>query len=143
VHIGIIGGGFIATILAGAFQRAGHDVVIGSRRSRSRPDAIPVASPAEAVAAADVVVLAQPGSAVEDFLRDHGDALAGKLIVDATNDFGATTAHHADAAARLVPQARYARAFNSYGGEVLAEPAFGTETADLFYVSQEADRGEI
>jgi predicted dinucleotide-binding enzyme len=37
------------------------------------------------LASAEVVVLALPGAAVADLTAEHGDALTGKLVIDATN----------------------------------------------------------
>jgi predicted dinucleotide-binding enzyme len=143
----VIGTGFIGGTLGRAFAAAGIPTVFGSRN----PDDVAVAgdtgatvrSTADAVATADVVVLAQPSSAVEDFLRAHSDDLAGKLVVDATNNVGASVANNAAAVALHAPKARYARAFNTLGGENFADPDFGGITADLFFSAQPVDRDTL
>jgi hypothetical protein len=86
------------------------------------------------------VVLTVPGPAVSGLVTEHDGTLAGKLIIDATNKIGGggPANSHQDVAA--VPGARYARAFNSLGVENLADPHFGTETADMIYSAPEADR---
>jgi predicted dinucleotide-binding enzyme len=140
----VIGTGFIGGTLGRAFARAGLPTVFGSRdpaRDEAAADSgARVAAIADAVAEADTVVLAIPASAVEAFLTDHGASLAGKLVVDAANDVGGPVAHHAEAVARLAPQARYARAFNTLGGENLADPDFDGVRADMFFSARAEDR---
>lgn len=140
----VIGTGFIGGTLGRAFARTGLPTVFGSRTPSSdtaaRDSGATIASIAEAIARADTIVLAIPANAVEDLLTSHGDALAGKLVIDATNDINGPVAHHADAVARLAPTARYARAFNTLGGENLANPDFNGTPADMFYSAPEPDR---
>ena len=103
-----------------------------------------VAGIPEALAGAAVVVLALPGSAVADFARDHADALRGTLVVDATNKGGGGgPANSFDAVTAAVPDARYARAFNTLGFENLADPRFGDTNADMFFSATEVDRGTV
>lgn len=77
----------------------------------------------------------------EDFLRSHD--LAGKLVIDATNNVGASVANHAAAVALHAPQARYARAFNTLGGENFADPTYDGVQADLFFSATEQDRATV
>jgi predicted dinucleotide-binding enzyme len=141
--VAVIGTGFIGGTLGRAFARAGHPTVFGSRKpdtdAAAGDSGAATASVADAIARAETVVLALPATAVEDLLKVHGDALAGKLVIDAANH-GGPVAHHADLIASLAPGARYARAFNTLGGENLAEPDFGGVPADMFYSASEADR---
>lgn len=145
--IAVIGGGFIGGTLGRAFARAGHTTVFGSRHPADDPVAADsgatVASVGDAIAKADVVLLAVPAAAVEDVLREHGAALDGKLVVDAANNVGAPVAHHAGLVARHAPGARYARAFNTLGGENFANPDFDGVAADLFYSAPAADRATL
>lgn len=143
----VIGTGFIGGTLGRAFARAGLPTVFGSRHPADDPVAgesgATVASVADAIADADTVVLALPAGGVEDLLQTHGDTLAGTLVIDAANNVGAAVANHADLVARLAPKARYARAFNTLGGENFADPDFDGTPADLFFSSSAADRGVV
>lgn len=146
--IAVIGTGFIGGTLGRAFAKAGLGTVFGSRHpadtSVAGDSGAGVATVAEAIAGADLVVLALPaGAAVEDLLRTHGDALAGKVVVDAVNNLTGPVAHQADLVARYAPNARYARAFNTLGGENFADPDFGGTRADLFYSAAEQDRATL
>ena len=142
--VAVIGTGFIGATLGRAFARAGHATVFGSRTPEtdtaagdSGASTTPIA---EAIAQAETVVLAVPATAVEDLLAAHCAALAGKLVIDAANTIAGPVAHHADLVARLAPGARYARAFNTLGGENLAEPDFDGTAADMFYSAPATDQ---
>lgn len=142
--IAVIGTGFIGGTLGRAFARAGYPTVFGSRspetNTAAQDSGATTASVADAIAQADTIVLAVPANAVEDLLAAHGGALAGKLVIDAANTIGGPVAHHADLVARHAPKARYARAFNTLGGENLAAPDFDGVQADLYYSGPHSDR---
>lgn len=144
LRIAVVGTGNIGGTLGRAWAAAGRRVVLASRRPGQAVegvDGVPVAPVAEAVSGADVVVLAVPGSAVPEFAREHADALAGRLVVDAANNIGGDgPVNNHDVITATVPGVRYARAFNSLGWENFADPRFGDTEADLFFSSAEADR---
>jgi predicted dinucleotide-binding enzyme len=121
----MLGPGRIGGNAARLWSRAGHDVLISCSRD---PDSLPAravelgdhvgaATPAHAVAVADVVMLAVPWDAIDEALR-QATGLAGKVVIDATNQFGSagkpgegqTVAQYN---AARVPGARYVRAFNT------------------------------
>ena len=131
--IGVIGSGNIGKAVGEAWRRAGHEVAYASR-SPDPPRTIPIA---DAIAGADVVLLAVPGAAVSPFLVEDGPALDGRVVIDATNDVAGERLHHADAYRESAPGARWVRAFNTVGFEVLADPSVGGETADLFWCGPE------
>ena len=126
-RIAVIGGGTIGGTIGEKWRAAGHDVVFTSR-SPEPPRTVAVA---DAIAGAEVVLLAVPGSAVPGVLAEHGEALDGRLVIDATNDIGEARLSHVEAYASA-PGARFARAFNTLGFETFAEPEVGGEVADLF-----------
>jgi hypothetical protein len=88
----------------------------------------------------DVVVLALPGAAVADLVAQHRDALAHALVIDATNRMGEPVANCRSA---LPSSVRYARAFNTLGGENLADPRFADGPADMFFSAPEPDRAIV
>ena len=132
-RIGVIGSGNIGEAVGQAWRRAGHDVVYASR-SPEPPRTVAIA---EAIAGADVVLLALPGAAVPQLLAEHGAALDGRVVIDATNDVGGERLHHADAYAESAGGARLVRAFNTLGFEMYAQPSIGGEVADLFWCGPE------
>jgi len=144
MDIAIIGTGFIGGTLGRALAGAGHRVVFGSRH----PDRDEVAGESgasvtsieEALAAAQVVVLAVPGSAVRGLAASAGDRLGGKLVIDATNRMGEPVVN---SRSDLPTSVRYSRAFNTMGGENMANPIFPGGTADMFFSAPEADRSTV
>ena len=115
VKITIIGTGFIGSTLGRALSGAGHQVTYGSRHADDEVAAgttgnvLPID---QALLDAEVVILALPGAAVADLTVEHGSALAGRLVIDATNQMGADVAN---ARASLPPSVRYARSTRSVG----------------------------
>jgi predicted dinucleotide-binding enzyme len=125
LEIAVIGAGNIGRTLGAKWVTAGHEVVYGVR-SPGAPD---TASVADAVARAEVVLLAVPGAAAKDVLATLGTALAGKVVIDASNDIQGTGKLHA--LAELTDAAHPVRAFNTLGWENFADPVFDGITADL------------
>jgi 8-hydroxy-5-deazaflavin:NADPH oxidoreductase len=128
-RIGVIGSGNIGETLGEGWRRAGHDVLYASR-SPQPPRTVAIA---DAIAGADVVLLATPGAAVPQLLAEHGPALGGRVVIDATNDIGGDRLHHAESYGESAPDARFVRAFNTLGFEMFADPSIGGEVADLFW----------
>ncbi|TQM44460.1 NADPH-dependent F420 reductase [Pseudonocardia cypriaca] len=87
--IAVIGTGSVGTTLATALARAGHAVTAGSRdphrRAADWSAPVPLTGMADAVAHADVVVNATPGSESIDLLRPLAPQLAGAVLVDVAN----------------------------------------------------------
>jgi 8-hydroxy-5-deazaflavin:NADPH oxidoreductase len=131
MKIAVVGAGNIGRTLGGKWTAAGHEVVYGVRRP-GEPDA---ASVEDAAAGAEVVVLAVPGAAAKDVVASLGDRLAGKVVVDATNDVqGSSKLHALD---ELADGAHPVRAFNTLGWENFADPEIDGVTVDLLYAAEE------
>ena len=126
--IAVIGSGNIGATIGEAWRRAGHEVAFASR-SPAPPETLGIG---DAIAGAEVVLLAIPGGGVPDLLAEHGAALDGRVVIDATNDVAGERLHHAEAYPSA-PGARFARAFNTLGFEMFADPSIGGETADLLW----------
>jgi predicted dinucleotide-binding enzyme len=140
MDIAIIGTGFIGSTLGRALAEAGNQVTFGSRHPDDDQVAIPdarVASIDDALFDSNAIILAIPGTAVADIAASHGEALAGKLVIDATNRMGEPVANSRGS---LPATVRYARAFNTLGGENFASPVFSDGRADMFFSAPEDDR---
>jgi predicted dinucleotide-binding enzyme len=137
MRIAVVGAGRIGGTLGGSWSAAGHDVVYGVR-TPSRPDQAAVA---DAVFGADVVVLAVPGAAAKEVISTLGEALTGKVVIDATNDVtGSGKLHALD---ELADGAHPVRAFNTLGWECFADPVIGGQRADLLYGAEEGEAREV
>jgi predicted dinucleotide-binding enzyme len=137
MKIAVIGAGNIGGTLGGKWAAAGHEVVYGVR-SPGNPG---TATVADAVAGAEVVVLAVPGAAAKDVVASLGAALAGKVVIDASNDVqGSGKLHALD---ELTDNAHPVRAFNTLGWENFADPVFDGIAADLFYAAEEGHAKDV
>jgi 8-hydroxy-5-deazaflavin:NADPH oxidoreductase len=145
--VAVIGTGNVGGTLGRAFARAGMDVRLGSRDPAASTAAgdsgAKVTAVDKALDGVDVVVVALPGNRVVDFLRTHAAAVDRTLIVDAANRIGDPALNSAADVAAIVPGARYARAFNTYGWEVFAGPDFDGQRPHLLYTADEADRASL
>jgi len=140
MNIAVIGSGNIGGTLARKWAAAGHRVVIGARdpsKAEVQQSAAALggtlAGVEEAVAGAEAVLFAIPGGAMAATVASLGAALDGKLVIDATNNIGASPVNSVAAIAAAAPNAGVYRAFNIYGFENFAEPVLGGVQADLFY----------
>jgi len=136
MDIAIIGAGNVGRSLATAFVRAGHTVTIASRDPEDA-GAVAAATGATgstsneaAATSGSVVVLAVPFTSVPDIAAEIGDAVAGKIVIDATNrmSFGAngpdidTTTSNAEELAALLPGASVVKAFNTLFASHQSDP---------------------
>jgi predicted dinucleotide-binding enzyme len=136
VKLAVIGAGKIGGTIGGKWESAGHEVTYGLRDPSKKPGAKPID---QALAGADVVLMAVPGGALLQSVRDHAKDLDAKVIIDATNNFGGESMNAWSEVATLVPQAHLYRAFNSLGWDVLANPILSGEQVDLFYAGPEGE----
>ena len=99
-RIGIVGAGRIGGNLARLYAAAGHDVTVSFARDQDKLEALAaqigatVSDPVGAVKQAEVVVISVPWALVDGAIEQAGGpgALAGKLVIDTTNQFGRTAA---------------------------------------------------
>ena len=127
MNLAIIGTGQVGSALAQTLGRAGHQIIFGSRMPQGDQER----SITDAVAGADMIILAVPSNAIADVAQAAG-GFAGKVVVDATNPLdmledglGLTVGFStsgAEQAAALAPQAKYFKAFNQTGFENMADP---------------------
>ncbi len=136
--IAIIGTGNVGSALGPEFAAQGHTIVYGSRD----PDDSDVAelvertgngasatTQADAVAGADIVVLAVPGTLVAEITAKLGD-LSGKLIIDPTNPIKldllrmrhVAATSNTDVIQSIAPDADVVKAFNTLGWKVMIDP---------------------
>ena len=128
--IGIIGAGNVGSALARGLERAGHEV---------RPVGNDKAAVREVAGWADDVILAVPFRAVDDAVREAGDGLDGKTVIDVTNALdddmnlalGFTTSG-AEELQRKVPKAKVVKAFNTVFAEHMDTGRLGDEPLTAF-----------
>ena len=139
LKIGVIGSGRIGSTLGGIWVKAGHEVMFSSLDlEHDKALAARLGGKAragtsrEAAAFGEVLLFAVPYSAMPQLGRDLGDALKGKVVVDASNPIPgrdgdmATRAREKGAglaSAEFLPGARIVRAFNAIGYSTMADAA--------------------
>jgi 8-hydroxy-5-deazaflavin:NADPH oxidoreductase len=98
--------------------------------------------------AGDIVILALLYGAGAEVVRQYGDELAGKVIVDISNPFDPTgtellTPHDSSAAqeiAKVAPTtAHVVKAFNTLFGHVLADDKAGGPALDVFIAGDDSE----
>ncbi len=143
LKIATIGSGKIGGTLGTLWVKAGHPVMFASRHPEELKDMVAGLGPlartgtlAEAVAFADVVLLAVPYTAIKQIGVDFGKELATKvLVLDASNPIVARDGEVATwarekgaglATAELIPGVHLVRAFNAVGYMKVREDAADT-----------------
>jgi len=134
MRLAIIGSGNIGGTVGKKWATAGHEVVYGLRDPSKHAGAQTIN---RALGSAEAVLLAVPGAAVVDVVREHAREIDGKIILDATNNFRAPKPHSWPELMNLVPLAQLYRAFNTLGWDVFANPVLSGVQPDLFYCGPE------
>jgi predicted dinucleotide-binding enzyme len=148
MNIAIVGTGNVGQALGTSFVRAGHTVTFAAQDAQKTAkvaDAVGASaatSPLEAAAAADVVVIAVPWGPAERVALEIAPAVAGKVVIDATNplkaDFtGPATENGAQQLVGLLPGARVVKAFNTLFASVQANPDTHGQTVDGLYATDD------
>jgi len=136
--IAIIGTGNVASALGPEFAAQGHTIVYGSRKPDSSDaqelvaktaNNASVTTPGKSVEDADIVVLAVPGTRVEEIVKGLGD-LSDKIIIDPTNPMKRKlmTFSHSVATSNaqiiqdLQPDAHVVKAFNTLSWKTMVNP---------------------
>jgi NADPH-dependent F420 reductase len=152
MRIAIIGAGNVGGGLAGAATTAGHDVVLTANNAASAQEtaaktgATAATSNAAAVEGADLVVFAVPGAAVAGVAAELAEALAGKVVVDATNPLnetytGLTTAgvSAAELLQQQLPGATVVKSLNTVFASRYPSPTEDGQPLDALVAGDDAD----
>jgi 8-hydroxy-5-deazaflavin:NADPH oxidoreductase len=152
MRIAIIGAGNVGQALATSFMSAGHSVALASRDPQGAAEvgaatgARVAPSNDEAVAHADIVVLATPFTSAPEIAAEIGQAVNGKVVVDVTNrmSFGPegpaidTTTSNAEELAALLPGASVVKAFNTLFASNQRRPIRGGVQLDAYVAGDDA-----
>lgn len=134
--IGIIGDGNVGSALARGLERAGHEVRSVGKDKQAIKDT---------ASWGDVVLLAVPFGAIDDVVRDAGEALAGKTLVDVTNALDASmnlavgfTTSGAEELQKKLPKARVVKAFNTVFAQYMDSGRLGDKLLTAFVAADDA-----
>jgi 8-hydroxy-5-deazaflavin:NADPH oxidoreductase len=126
MKIAVLGVGHIGSTVGRLWHDAGHDITFAARdidETKALADELGdrahVATVADGLAGAQVVLVAVPGPAVVEALTAAG-ALDGQVVIDAANMMGGDRLSLGQLADRF-PGGRWVRAFNTLQARVLAQ----------------------
>ena len=156
MNMAIIGAGNVGRALATSALRAGQSVTVSSASGETsaalarETGAKKAESNSAAVDGADLVVLAVPYMAIVDVLDEIGPALAGKIVVDATNplkpDYSGLATEGTSAAEEIqarIPSARVVKAFNTAFAARQTDPQIAGVQVDGFVASDDEEAKTI
>ena len=139
MKIGVIGSGRIGSTIGALWVKAGHEVMFSDRDPEAVKRAVDglgararTGSVQEAVAFGDAILIAVPYMALPAIQQQVGEQLKGKVVIDPNNpvasrdgEMGAQAREKGAgvSTAALLPGARVARAFNSWGYAVMGREA--------------------
>jgi 8-hydroxy-5-deazaflavin:NADPH oxidoreductase len=158
---GIIGSGPVGQTLAKAFKNEGYEVLIGTRdvnkpaikQFTTSDSGIQAGTFEDAAAFGDFVVLCVAGSAAASALDlAKPENLANKLVIDTTNPIAAskpvngvlqffTDANYSlmEKLQQQVPMAKFVKAFNSVGSNLMYKPSFAAGKPSMFIAGNDEE----
>jgi predicted dinucleotide-binding enzyme len=163
MRIAVIGSGVAGRTLAQAFQRAGHDVAVGTRdpsETSAREEWAGVDVPLQPLGTvagqADLVINATNGGASLAALGEVGtDHLSGKVLIDVANplDFSQgfpptlsvkDTDSLAEQIQRAFPDAKVVKALNTVNAAVMVDPgSLGDGDTTMFVAGDDAEARQV
>ncbi|MFA6954903.1 MAG: NAD(P)-binding domain-containing protein [Thermoanaerobaculia bacterium] len=134
--IGIIGDGNVGSALARGLKRAGHDVrAVGKDKAAIR----------ETASWAEVVLLAVPFGAIDEVVKEVGNVVEGKTLIDVTNALDANmslavgfTTSAAEELQKKLPKARVVKAFNTVFAQHMDSGRLGDKPLTAFVAADDA-----
>jgi predicted dinucleotide-binding enzyme len=160
LKIGILGSGDVGRVLATAFLKEGHQVMLGTRdpqkdqviKWKNENAGGATGKFEETAAFGDVVVLATAGSVVLSVIEMSGkENFKDKLIIDATNPIAPeppvksvlrffTSLEHSlmEMIQEKIPAAHVVKAFNSVGNSLMYKPDFKGTKPTMFICGNNA-----
>jgi len=139
LRIGVIGSGHIGGTIGALWVKAGHPVLFSSRHPDELKDLVAGLGPlahagtvAQAIAFGDALFIAVPYGALPQLGQDYGDALKGKIVLDACNATATRDGAVADevehngigiTSQKYLPGTRLVRTFNTLSYMILAREA--------------------
>jgi predicted dinucleotide-binding enzyme len=154
VNIAIVGSGRMGSGLGRLWAQKGHRVFFSFSRDPKKLEALAksnphcsAGSPAEAVAASEVVLLSVGWAAVEEALRAAGE-IRDRIVIDCTNPLKpdlsglvvGTTTSAGEEIAKLLTRSKVVKAFNTVFAEVYHSETrlFGSRRPTMFFCGDDA-----
>jgi NADPH-dependent F420 reductase len=148
MRVAMIGAGNVGQALTRASTRAGHSVSISAtsrdeaEKAAAEAGGTAVSSNREAVADADLVILAVPFNAVESIVREIGSEIDGKVVIDVTNRFDPNELNgpsNAERTQQMASNARVVKAFNTVFATKQSDPSIDGIQLDGFVAADDTE----
>lgn len=146
MKIAIIGTGNIGSTLGKKWLQAGHEIIIGARdinnikgEALAAEKNVTVQNINQAVAAANVILIATPAQVITNVINEMGD-VSGKIIIDATNTVRTKPDGYDNAFEALIKltNAAVVKCFNTTGFDNMANTIYNGEAIDMFMAGTNA-----
>jgi predicted dinucleotide-binding enzyme len=161
MKIGIIGSGIVGQVLATAFLKENHEVMLGTRDT-SKDEVVKwkdengnglIGSFSETAAFGEMIVLAVAGKIVEEAIRLAGiDNFNGKTVIDPTNPIAALPPVNGvlqyftgpnesltEKIQALLPAANVVKAFSCVGNAIMYKPNYNGTRPTMFICGNNDD----
>jgi predicted dinucleotide-binding enzyme len=157
-RFGVLGSGDVGQTLSKGLKKYGHEVRIGSRTPAklaefSSGTGIAAGTFADVARWGEGLVLSVAGMAAEDAVRLAGPQhFSGKLVIDTTDPITDDPPEHGvlrtftdpnfslmERLQRAFPEAKFVKAFNSVGSDLMVDPSFNGTRPTMFYCGNDAD----
>ncbi len=148
--IGIIGSGEVGVRLANGLSDLGYSVTVGSNTKKSIEGWQGKVATFEQVAELnDNLILAVKGSSAEAVVKSLSGKLANKIIIDTTNPiegpptegvlnyFTELDLSLMERLSKVAPKAKFAKALNSVGNNVMFKPDYNGVKATMFICGED------
>ncbi len=158
MKVGILGSGGVGQTLAAGFASHGHQTMIGTGDPAKLSEwqvknaKVRIGGFSDVAAFGEVLVLAVKGSAAADVLKAAGNAIDGKLLMDACNPiadappvngvlkfFTSLDESLMERLQREFPKAQFVKAFNSVGAPRMVNPQFKAGKPTMFICGNDDD----
>jgi 8-hydroxy-5-deazaflavin:NADPH oxidoreductase len=143
MRIGILGAGVVGRSLAAGYARHGHETRVGNRSGDAGGTYREVAEWAE------LAILAVKGEVAVLVVDAVGHALAGKVLVDATNPLDSSAGAPrlfvgfddslGERVQRAAPRARVVKALNIVNNATMVDPSYTEGRPTMLYAGDDAD----
>ena len=161
MQIGIIGSGIVGRVLASAFIKEGHKVMLGTRNTakvevvkwKNENAGAGTGTFSEAAKFGELLVLATSGTVTENAIKlADTENFRNKTVIDATNPIAAAPPENGvlkfftsldeslmEKLQRLIPDAKLVKAFNSIGNSAMYKPSFSDGKPTMFICGNDMD----
>ncbi|HZG25783.1 MAG TPA: NAD(P)-binding domain-containing protein [Chitinophagaceae bacterium] len=152
--VGVLGSGGVGQVLASAFLKEGHQVMLGTRNTskeqvvnwKNENPGAQTGTFAETAGFGELIILCVEGNAAQEVIRQAGiENFDGKVVIDTTNPIAKSAPENGvlkfftrqneslmEGLQQMAPGAYFVKAFNSVGNVLMYKPNFSGVKPSMF-----------